>query len=576
MQHTMQATQSQDKALAIGARRALRFQPQRHRLHAVPARCGAAAVAGVPGRRPARHRAPRGRPCQRQAGRRGRGHVRRLRRRARHARSGRAHQRQWRPGGAGGNGQSHPGTMDHRPSGRAGRENPAGGGSVVRLLGGGQGAGTEAGATAAAGMAVPAGAGTVAPAAPLYLGHPGYCRNRCSGGRCSRGRNRFRQRVAVLVDAAAVAAVARVDPLFARVLEHMAHLAGAVDAVVLEHDHLVERDVRQHAGVFEQHATGHVGAAADVAAVTDPGWSDDGAACFDLATGADVHGADNGGAFPVDRGVQADPQAVFHLDAGHFHVGHFAHHDALRHFPVILDAADVDPVEGTVLGVERQAFFRQQREQVGTDVEHLAARDQVQHFRFEDIDTGAGKVGQRFFLRGLFLELLDAAVLVADYHAIAGNLVPWYFAADHAGQRAAAAVFEQGRLDVEVDHGVAAQHDGGVVEEAAEFLDTLHAARRAQRFRDDVAIVIGMAFERVADLDAILMAFAEVVFDFFVQIADVDHDIAHAVFGQVLDQIGHHRLAEDRNHRLGQIIGQWTYARALASGQYHCFHLQYP
>ncbi len=232
-------------------------------------------------------------------------------------------------------------------------------------------------------------------------------------------------------------------------------------------------------------------------------------------------------------------------------MGHFPHHDALRYFPVILDVADIDPVERARLGVERQTFFCQQGKQVRADVEDRILGYQVQHGRLENIDAGADMVRQGRFLAGLFLERLDAAILVADHHAIARHLVPRHFARDHAGQRPLAAMLEQGRLDVEVDHRITAQDDGGIVKKAAEFLDLLHAAGRAYRLRHHHAGIGHIAFERVADLHAILMAVAEILFDLFMQVTDIDHDVAHAILGQVLDQIGHHGLAQDGDHGLG-------------------------
>ncbi|MNP98347.1 hypothetical protein D3C85_109620 [compost metagenome] len=110
-------------------------------------------------------------------------------------------------------------------------------------------------------------------------------------------------------------------------------------------------------------------------------------------------------------------------------------------------------------------------------------------------------------------------------------------------------MFEQGRLDVEVDQGVAAQHDGGFIEKVTELLDLLHAAGRSQRLGHDFARVIRVTFEGIADLHAELVPLAEILLDFFMQITDINHDFGNAVTGQVLDQVSHHRLAQDRYHR---------------------------
>src|SRR5471032_618223 len=276
--------------------------------------------------------------------------------------------------------------------------------------------------------------------------------------------------------AALAAAVARIRPFIGAAFGHMFHVAITVDAIFLENDDFFQGNLWQHTRIFEQHAAHHLRAGTDVAAMAYPGRPDDGGARLDLAAGTDIHGPFNLRAFPVDARIQTDPDTVFQLYTRHVHVGYFAHHDALRYFPVILDIADIDPVEGARLRVKGQALFYQQGKQVGADVKHRILRYQVQHGRLENVDAGADMVGQGGFLAGLFLESLDAAILVTDHHAIARYFIPRHLARDHAGQRALAAMLEQGRLDVQIDHRVAAQHDGGVVKKAAELLDLLHAA----------------------------------------------------------------------------------------------------
>src|SRR5450830_1343114 len=310
-----------------------------------------------------------------------------------------------------------------------------------------------------------------------------------------------------------------------------------------------------------------------MAAVADPRGADDGGAGIDLDARADVHGTvDAGAVVPVDARVQADPQAFVDLDAGHGHVGHFAQQDALQHLPVILDGADVDPVELPGLAVKGHALLGQQREQLRADVERPVRRDQVDHFGLEDVDARADAVRLGYFRRRLFLELGDASVCVADDDAVARHLVQRDFARDDGGQRALAAMFEQGRLQVQVDQCVAAEHDRRLVEEAAELLDLLHAAGRAQGLGHDFAVVVRVALEGIADLDTELVAFAEIFLDLFMQVADVDHDFGHAIARQVFDQVGHYGLAQDRDHWLGKFVSQWPYTRAFAGCEDHCFH----
>ncbi len=97
-----------------------------------------------------------------------------------------------------------------------------------------------------------------------------------------------------------------------------------------------------------------------------------------------------------------------------------------------------------------------------------------------------------------------------------------------------------------------------------------HAARGAQRARQDVAVVIH-AFVGVAELHAPAVPVAEVFLDFAVVVGHIDHDLAHAVARQVLDQVLHHRLAQYGHHGLGQVFGERAHARALPGGEDHPF-----
>jgi len=69
-----------------------------------------------------------------------------------------------------------------------------------------------------------------------------------------------------------------------------------------------------------------------------------------------------------------------------------------------------------------------------------------------------------------------------------------------------------------------------------------------------------------------LLAFTEVLFDLFVQPADVDHDFRDTVLLEVFDQVGHHGFAQQRDHGFWQVIGQRTDACALACSENHGFH----
>ena len=131
-------------------------------------------------------------------------------------------------------------------------------------------------------------------------------------------------------------------------------------------------------------------------------------------------------------------------------------------------------------------------------------------------------------------------------------------------------MLRQGGGDVQVNQGIAAQHQGGFIKEAAEVLDAAHAAGRSHGARQNVA-VFANALVGVANLHAPAATVAKIFFNLVVVVSHVDHDFGDAVAGQVLDQVFHHRFAQNRHHRLGQVPCERAHAGALAGGQNHAF-----
>ena len=222
------------------------------------------------------------------------------------------------------------------------------------------------------------------------------------------------------------------------------------------------------------------------------------------------------------------------------------------------------------LRVKRHATFGQHRKELAADVELHPRRDQIQHLGLEDVDAGAGKARQGLFRLGLFLEGRDAALFVRHHDAVVLDLFQRHLEGDHAGHGLLGLVFKQGRLDVQVDDGVTAHHDGGVVKKAAEVLNALHAAGRAHGLGHDLAMLT-CAFERITDLDAPTVAVAKVVLDFPVVERHVHHDLLYPIAAQVLDQVLHHRLAQNGHHRFGDVLGQRPDPGSLPRRQNHCF-----
>ena len=307
-----------------------------------------------------------------------------------------------------------------------------------------------------------------------------------------------------------------------------------------------------------------------MAAVTNPGRTNDGTTRFDPRPGADIDGADNLAAFPGNRGIGSNPNAWLDFLARHGYVGNLAAQHALQHRPIIRQPANVDPVEKAALGIEGQAAFSQEGEQLATDVEFDARRYQIQNGRFKQINTGTRQGGFGVSGLWLFLEGCDPAVFIGHDNAVVLHLFAGNIQRNHAGQGRLLMVLLQGSANIEVDDRIAANDQRRFIKETTKVLNGLHATGRASGFGHDVAMIVH-ALVGVANRGAPAPAIAEILLDFLVVISHVHHDLGDAVAHQVLDQVLHDRFPQDGNHRLGPILGQRTNASSLAGGQNHAF-----
>ena len=167
--------------------------------------------------------------------------------------------------------------------------------------------------------------------------------------------------------------------------------------------------------------------------MANPGRADDRTAVLDLHARTDIHRPDDLRAFPVDRGVGADPDAGLDFLAGHGHLRHFTAQHALQYGPIVGYAANIDPVEEAVLRVERQALLGHQGEQLAADVKRDIGRDEVQNARLENIDAGTGQVRFGLCRAGLLLERQHSAFVIGHDNSVVLHLVFRHFERDDAG-----------------------------------------------------------------------------------------------------------------------------------------------
>src|SRR5262249_58526 len=86
----------------------------------------------------------------------------------------------------------------------------------------------------------------------------------------------------------------------------------------------------------------------------------------------------------------------------------------------------------------------------------------------------------------------------------------------------------------------------------------------------------GRFLDGILDVHAEALAVAEMAPDRLWKEGARDDDVVEAVAAEELDDVLHARLADDRDHRLRLVRGQWAEARPLSAGHDDCLHLRAP
>ena len=124
---------------------------------------------------------------------------------------------------------------------------------------------------------------------------------------------------------------------------------------------------------------------------------------------------------------------------------------------------------------------------------------------------------------------------------------------------------------IEVDQGIAAEHHEGLIKEGLEGLNFLQATGRSQGIANQLT-VFDAAFKAVGNFHAKALAVSEIVLDFLGQVRHIHHDFGEAVLAQKFQQKLHHRLLQDRDHRFGDRLRNWTHTGSLTGRQDHRLH----
>ncbi len=97
-------------------------------------------------------------------------------------------------------------------------------------------------------------------------------------------------------------------------------------------------------------------------------------------------------------------------------------------------------------------------------------------------------------------------------------------------------------------------------------------AQKGERLGDAARGLQRGGFGRIADAHAVRGAVAQRAFDFVAEPGVIDDDVADAGRGQARQMPDDQRLAADRQHGLGQAVGQRAHAFAAARGKNHGAH----
>ena len=271
---------------------------------------------------------------------------------------------------------------------------------------------------------------------------------------------------------------------------------------------------------------------------------------FDAAVVADHDGLVDA-RLGAELDVGADPATVAELETVdtdlHPPVEHVGVRPAVR-----LERADVLPVALGDVAVQGVAVVEQLGEHVAREVDHLAVGDVVEHRRLEHVDARVDGVGEHLAPRRLLEEPLDGAVGLGDDDAELERVLD-VLERDRR-RRAGVAVRLHERGEVDVGEHVTRDHEERVVELVDGVADRPRGAERR---------ILGRVPHGHAEVGAV----AEVVADLVGEERHGHHDVVVAVLREQVDDVLHHRLVDQRHHRLRGVAGERAQPGALTAGE---------
>ena len=258
----------------------------------------------------------------------------------------------------------------------------------------------------------------------------------------------------------------------------------------------------------------------------------------------------------VDLSPLAQPHPVADLETFHLHL-YLAVQDVAVDLHVGVEGADVRPVPVADVAVDREALLQEQGEEVPGEVELAPLGDEIKDLTLDDVDPRVGGVAEHVSPPRLLQEPLHPAFLVRDDDPELQRVLD---ALQRDRDRRASRLVDSHQLgEVDVREGVPGQHDEPVVQERPRVPD---APRGPQR------LFLGGVGEGHAEIRPV----AEVVPNDACQEMDRGHQLGEPVMPSEPDDVLHHRLAHDREHRFGLVARERAEARSLAARHHHGPH----
>ena len=224
---------------------------------------------------------------------------------------------------------------------------------------------------------------------------------------------------------------------------------------------------------------------------------------------------------------------------------------------IVLRCTDISPIALHHLSVERRSLFEKLREQVAPEVERSVG-DALHRPGGEYVDARVHQVRHHLRPVRFFDEAADISFSVRHREAVAQRRL---FRREGKGGKRLVFLMDAHQKPQVIVAGSIGGDDKEVLV-PVEIPAVFHAARRAEIVRLDAVLEFHPVFSPVAEMGH----------DFSCPVMQRRADLRIAVTAQQLDNMLHHRSAQDRRHGLRVLPRDGTQPHPQAARKDHCFH----